>query len=204
MRTWLIAGIAGAALIGGALGVGAVITMNRAPVSQGYAVAGIGGPFALVDQTGTPRTNEDFAGAPMLIYFGYSFCPDVCPTELAKMARAVDLLGEDGASVQPVFITIDPERDTPENIGGYVSLFHPRLTGLTGDEKAVADAAHAYKVFYAKVESEEYADYLMDHSSYFYLMGADGENAGVYPMSFTAEDIADAVRTYLSNSGAIG
>ena len=205
MNRIVIAGLAGAVLIGGALGVGAVL-YARADSQQaqlGYAVEGIGGPFSLIDHTGTPRTEADFAGKPMLIYFGFTYCPDVCPTELAKMVRAVDMLGEDAAKIQPIFISVDPERDTPEHLAAYVELFHPDLIGLTGDEQTIADAAHAYKVFYAKVENEETADYLMDHSSYFYLMDAEGRNAGVFPMKSTAEDLAEAVRAHLSNSGAI-
>lgn len=205
MRTWLIAGVLGAAVIGAAAGFGSMMYLGNEPAQEGggVSVPNLGGPFSLVDHTGAERTEADFAGTPILIYFGYSYCPDICPTELAKMVRAVDLMGDDGDAVQPLFISVDPERDTPEHLAGYVELFHPRLIGLTGDEESVADVAHAYKVYYAKVESEEFDDYLMDHSSYFYLMDGQGKNLAIYPMSSTAEEIADGVRQHLSNIGAI-
>jgi len=206
MRVGLFAALIVAVLAAGAGIYGALYYFqaggtNNAP---GLGVPELGGPFSLIDQTGAARTQQDFAGAPMLIYFGYSYCPDVCPTELAKMIRAIDLLGDEGEKIQPVFITVDPERDTPENLAGYVGLFHPRLVGLTGSQQAIAEVAHEYKVYYAKVESEEYADYLMDHSSYFYLLDANGKNAGVFPSTFTAEDIAGQVRRLLSNRGVMG
>lgn len=206
----ITAGMLGVLALGLGLALGAVFALVRhidAPPAD--RLANIGGPFDLIDQTGAPRTDKDFAGTPMLIYFGYTFCPDICPTELAKMARAVDLLQAGGTAAQPifvtpVFITIDPERDTPEHLAGYVRLFHPRLVGLTGDADAIADIAHAYKVFYAKVESDEFSDYLMDHSSYFYLVDGQGETVGVFPMALTAQELAEAVRAHLPKDGGIG
>src|SRR3954469_23392300 len=112
----------------------------------------IGGPFALTDQNGTRRTDADFRGKLMLVYFGFTYCPDVCPTDLLQMALAVDQLGPAGEMVQPVFITVDPERDTPEHLKHYMPLFHPRFVGLTGDAIAIQAAARAYRVYYKKVE----------------------------------------------------
>ena len=134
----------------------------------------IGGPFELVDQQGAPVTDKTFSGRYMLIYFGYGFCPDVCPTELANMAAALDALGSKSENIQPLFITVDPERDTPEFLADYVVNFHPRLIGLTGTPEQVKTAAKAYKVYYAKAGKPGEADYLMDHTSFVYLMGPDG------------------------------
>ncbi|MEM8917080.1 MAG: SCO family protein, partial [Pseudomonadota bacterium] len=115
MRLWVLVGVIAAALIGATAGFTAMNAMRPAATSaaHGVTVPNIGGPFELVDHSGATRTEADFAGQPMLIYFGYTFCPDICPTEVAKMVRAVDLLGEDGEAVQPLFITVDPDRDTP-------------------------------------------------------------------------------------------
>lgn len=162
--------------------------------------APIGGPFSLIDHEGRPVTDADYRGQLMLIYFGFTYCPDVCPTELASLANAVDLLGAPGEQVQPLFITIDPERDTPETMAGYVSLFHPRLVGLTGSPEQIAATAKEFKVFYGKVESEDFSDYLMDHSSFFYLMGPDGENLAVFGHGTAPEDMATAIRGYLSET----
>ena len=101
----------------------------------------VGGPFALIDHTGEPRTDADFRGKLLLVYFGFTFCPDICPTDLQAIGLAVDQLGAAGESVQPLFITVDPERDTPEHLADYVSLFHPRLIGLTGSREAIRQAA---------------------------------------------------------------
>ncbi len=114
----------------------------------------IGGPFSLIDHEGRPVTQEYFKGHFMLVYFGYTFCPDVCPTALTEMGGALDILGDAGASVTPVFITVDPERDRPEPLKEYLAFFHPRLVGLTGTPEQVAAAAKAYKVFAAKAAPE--------------------------------------------------
>jgi cytochrome oxidase Cu insertion factor (SCO1/SenC/PrrC family) len=110
----------------------------------------IGGPFALIDHTGQPRTDKDFRGKLLLIYFGYSYCPDVCPTDLQQIGLAVDRLGADGEAVQPLFITLDPERDTAAHLADYVPLFHPRLIGVTGSAEEIRRAALAYKVLPAR------------------------------------------------------
>ena len=112
----------------------------------------VGGPFALIDHTGTPRTDADFRGKLMLIYFGFTFCSDICPTDLQAIAGALDQLGAAGEAVQPLFITVDPEKDTPAQLKGYVALFHPRLIGLTGSPKQIRKVANDYKVYYAKAE----------------------------------------------------
>ncbi len=161
---------------------------------QGLA---LGGPFSLVDQTGRAVTEADFAGRMMLVYFGFTYCPDVCPTELGIMAAAIDELGELGAQVTPVLITIDPERDTPEALADYVSRFHPRMVGLTGTPAQIAAAARAYRVFYAKVQRPEMSAYLMDHSSFIYLVGPDGKVRTLFRPESAPDAIAQSVRAHL-------
>jgi cytochrome oxidase Cu insertion factor (SCO1/SenC/PrrC family) len=158
----------------------------------------IGGPFALIDQNGMRRTNADFRGKLMLVYFGFTYCPDVCPTDLLQMALAMDQLGQAGEMVQPVFITVDPERDTAEHLRGYMSPFHPRFVGLTGDAIAIQAAAGAYRVYYKKVERDDSSDYTVDHSAFIYLMGRDGEYLGFFPPGTSAERIAETIRPLLT------
>jgi len=159
----------------------------------------IGGPFDLIDHTGARRTDVDYRGKLALIYFGYTYCPDVCPTDLQAMASALDLLGDGARAVQPLFITIDPERDTPGHLANYVPLFHPRLVGLTGEADAVRRVARAYKVHYAKVVLPESPDYAMDHSAFIYLVNADGQYLGFFPPGTSPERMATIIQPHLSN-----
>lgn len=136
----------------------------------------VGGPFTLTDHTGKRVSEKDFAGKYMLMYFGYTYCPDVCPTSLSVMAEALDQLSpEQLAKVVPIFVTVDPERDTPEVMASYVPHFYATMVGLTGSQDEVKAAARAYKAFYAKVNADAPdGNYTMDHSSITYLMGPDG------------------------------
>lgn len=165
-------------------------------MEQGAAVS-IGGPFNLVDQHGRAVTEADFRGRYMLIYFGYTFCPDVCPTELQAMSQAIDELGPAGEKVTPVFITIDPTRDTVEQLAGYAEHFHPRLVALTGSPEQVAAAAKVYRVYYKKVEQEDSSEYLMDHSSIIYLMGPDGEFLTHFSYGTEPAKMAEKIREFL-------
>jgi len=150
----------------------------------------IGGPFTLVDQNGRTVTNEMLKGKPTLIYFGYTFCPDVCPTSLLLMETAIEKLGPDAAKkVNLVFITIDPERDTQKLIKDYVSNFSPTFIGLTGTPEQVTAAARAYRVYYQKVPGKDGAPYLMDHSSIVYLLDRNGR----FVTHFTHEAKAEAI-----------
>lgn len=155
----------------------------------------IGGPFQLTDQDGRARTDADFRGRYLLVYFGYTSCPDVCPTTLQTITNAMAKLGGDAAKVTPVFITIDPARDTPAVMKAYAANFDPRLVALTGSDAEIAAAAKAYRIYYAKVG--EGANYSMDHSSIVYLMGPDGKYLGHFGMDATADDIAKGVRSQL-------
>jgi len=158
----------------------------------------IGGPFALTDQTGQPRTNADFRGKLMLIYFGFTYCPDVCPTDLQAIGLAMDQLGAKADSVQPLFVTLDPERDTVEHLAQYVPLFHPRLIGLTGSTSAVTQAADAYRVYYKRIDFDPAkSDYTVDHSAFIYLVDRDGKYLGFFPPGTPAEKIAAMIEPYL-------
>jgi protein SCO1/2 len=156
----------------------------------------VGGPFALIDHEGRARTDADFRGKLLLVYFGFTYCPDICPTDLMNMSLAVDQLGSDGAMVQPLFITVDPERDTASHLAQYVSLFHPRLIGLTGDGDAIRRAADAYKVYYLKVATGK-DDYTVDHTAFTYLMGPGGEYLGFFRPGTSPERIAGAIKQRL-------
>jgi len=154
----------------------------------------VGGPFELVTHEGKTVTEKDFRGDYLLIYFGFTYCPDVCPTELQIMSTALEELGAEAEKVQPLLITIDPERDTPEALAQYVGHFHPRLIGLTGTPERIAAAARAYRVYYAKVEDESLSDYTMDHSSIIYFMGPDGDFLGHFGPGTAPEKMAERMK----------
>ena len=158
-----------------------------------------GGPFALTDHLGQPVSNGEFGRDLLLIVFGYTTCPDVCPTTLLGVASALDLLGEQAAQVQPLFVTVDPERDTPEVLAPYVAAFHPRLVGLTGSAAQIKRVAGDYRVYYARVGPED-GDYFMDHSAFVYLVGADGRPLAYFPHDLTPEDLAARLRTFLDGA----
>lgn len=162
----------------------------------------IGGPFELVDHTGKTVTDQSFHGQYVLLYFGYGFCPDVCPTELANMATAMDLLGPKADNVTPVFITIDPERDTPEFLTDYVKNFHPRMIGLTGTPERIGAVAKSFKVYYAKSRKSAGDDYLMDHTSFVYLLGPDGRFMALFRGQTDPQKIADSIAQSLAKTAA--
>jgi len=163
-------------------------------------IAKIGGPFTLTDHTGAVRTDKDFRGKLMLIYFGYTYCPDVCPTALQIMSVAVQKLGAKGDSVTPIFITVDPERDTAKHLGDYVKNFDARMVGLTGSAAQIKQAAKAYRVYYRKAEpapGNPPTDYLMDHSSVVYLMDREGRYITHFTHQSPSEKIEAAIREHL-------
>ena len=159
--------------------------------------ASIGGPFELVDHTGQMVTEESFDDRYLLVYFGYAYCPDICPTELLIMGQAVDELGELGDEVQPLFITVDPVRDSVAALAEYVPTFHPRLVGLTGSEDQIHDAAKAYRVYYRLNEPDEAGDYLVDHTSYIYFMDPDGDYLTHFVFGQGPEKMAEIIRKHL-------
>jgi cytochrome oxidase Cu insertion factor (SCO1/SenC/PrrC family) len=159
----------------------------------------IGGPFTLIDQNGRLRSDKEFRGKLMLIYFGYTFCPDICPTDLMTIADALAALGEAGAAVQPIFITLDPQRDTVERLAEYVSSFHPRLIGLTGAPQDIRKLALSYKAYYARKENGPGEDYTIDHTGVTYLVGREGQYLGFVPPQTSPQRLVEVIRAQLGN-----
>ncbi|PCH71841.1 MAG: SCO family protein [Rhodobacteraceae bacterium] len=163
------------------------------------AGATIGGPFTLVDETGRTVTDRDIITKPSLVYFGYTFCPDVCPTDSARNAEALDLLQSRGIDAQALFISIDPERDTVEQVAEFTDLFHPDMIGLTGSSEQVAAVSKTYKTYFAKQETgDEY--YLMDHSTFTYLVLPDLGFVDFFRRDTTPETIANTVACFAEQS----
>ena len=162
-----------------------------------YGHGTVGGPFTLTDQNGHKRSDSDFRGKLMIVYFGYTFCPDVCPADLMAITQALHALGPAANGVQPVFITLDPERDT-KVLAEYVRAFHKSLIGLTGSPEEVRKVANAYKAFYAKVPGVRDGDYAIDHTGVIYLMGRNGEYLGFMPPQTGPEKLTEILRKYLS------
>ena len=157
----------------------------------------IGGPFELTDQDGTKVTDQTYKGKLMLIYFGFTFCPEACPTALGVMSAALDKLDVAGERVVPMLITVDPERDTPQVLKDYVSNFHPRMVGLTGTPEQIAQVTKAYRVFYQKASGATAGDYLMDHTLLIYLMDGEGKYLKHFTPDATPEQIAEEIRKHL-------
>lgn len=185
-------------LAGGASWLLSAMNAGTRTGSASVANVQLGGPFRLTDHTGRRVSDTDFHGRFMLIYFGYAYCPDVCPTELANIAAALDILGDRAERVVPILITLDPGRDTPEALADYVPLFHERFVGLTGTEAEIAAVAKAYSVFYRKVADGETTDYLLEHTTFIYLMDADGGFAEVFRYGTAPAEIAAKVREHLA------
>ncbi len=167
------------------------------PAAVNIAGAGIGGPFTLTDHAGARVTSATLIDGPTLIYFGYTFCPDICPVDVAVMASAVDLLAGQGIDVTPVFVTIDPARDTPEALAYYAEAMHPEMVALTGTEAEVRAAADAYLVYYQRVDLEESAaGYLMSHSTFTYFVMPDGLKA-LFRNNFPPEEMVGEIARIL-------
>ena len=160
-----------------------------------------GGPFQLVDDTGQPKTNRDFLGKFMLLYFGYVNCPAICPARLQEMALALEALGTDAEKITPVFITLDPQRDTSARIKAFLASFGPQFIGLTGTEAQIKTAAKAYKIIRRKVappDLDSPGDYLVFHSTLVFLIGPDGKILTLFPINVRGEEMAARLRIYLS------
>jgi cytochrome oxidase Cu insertion factor (SCO1/SenC/PrrC family) len=154
----------------------------------------VGGPFALTDQSGARRTLDDFRGRLVLLYFGYTFCPDVCPTDLVTLKAVLELHADD---VQVVFVTLDPERDTPAQLAAYLPYFDPRIVGLTGTAEEVRSVAERYKAYYAKVPVKGSDTYMIDHSAGIYLLDREGRFRGLFPAGASVELMAGVVKEFL-------
>ena len=200
MRARLIAFVIAGFLIGAIAGAGALLVANPQggqPV-QSSGAALIGGPFSLVGADGKPVTDRDFRGRYMLIFFGFTHCPDICPAELQVIAQALEQLGDKAKKVVPIFITLDPERDTPEAMANYVKSFGPNFVGLTGSPEAIAAAAKAYRVAYSKVENKESPrDYSVDHSALVYLMDPEGRYVTHFSYGLSADQMAEKLEKSL-------
>lgn len=159
----------------------------------------IGGPFELVDHTGRTMTDADLLTRPTLMYFGYTYCPDVCPLDSARNAQATDILIERGHDLQPVFVTVDPDRDTPEVMAEYVSFMHPEMVGLTGTRDQVAAAARAYRAYFA-IHDRSDPNYLVDHSTFSYLMLPDHGFVEVFRRDLSPEQLADQIGCFIDAS----
>jgi cytochrome oxidase Cu insertion factor (SCO1/SenC/PrrC family) len=162
-----------------------------------YGRGTVGGPFTLTDQDGRRRSDSEFRGKLMIVYFGYTFCPDVCPADLMAITQALDALGPEAASIQPIFITVDPQRDT-RVLKDYVAAFHPSLVALIGSPDEIRRVANSYKAFYARVPGERGGDYSIDHTGIIYLMGREGEYLGFMPPQTGPEKLTEVLRKYLA------
>jgi protein SCO1/2 len=158
----------------------------------------VGGPFTLTDHTGRRVTDQDFRGRFMMVFFGFTFCPDVCPTALQVMAAALDKIGPKAEQITPVLITVDPERDTPEQMAMYVKSFHPRLVGLTGSPEEIAAVAKAYRAYFKRVpDPKSSGGYTMDHSAIIYVMGPDGAFRTHFTYTVNADAMAERLTKLL-------
>lgn len=170
---------------------------TRKPVGS-MGEPAIGGRFTLTDHNGRRVTEKDFSGRYMLVFFGFTFCPDICPTALQVSAAALDKIGARADRITPLFISVDPERDTPEQLKSYVASFHPRLVGLTGSREEVAAAARTYRAYWRKVTDDKSAmGYAVDHSSIVYLMGPDGRFITHFTHATSVEAMAAGIARHL-------
>lgn len=192
---WIVLGITAV------LAVGLAWMRLSAPPSGNLAGSTLGGPFALVNQDGKPVSDADFEGKYRLMYFGYTSCPDVCPTDVAVIARGLKAYETGrparGAKIQPMFITVDPARDDPAALKAFVTAFHPRLIGLTGTTAQVDAMRKSYGIYARKVPTSDPAFYLMDHFAVIYLFGPDGSAVAFLPHGATAADVTAMLETYV-------
>jgi cytochrome oxidase Cu insertion factor (SCO1/SenC/PrrC family) len=196
----------------GGLGLGAVRAIAHTPSPRSAAELmdalmwnrePIGGPFALTDQQGRRRTDRDFRGKWLMVYFGFTSCPDVCPTDLQQIGLLLQALGPEAARLQAVFITLDPERDDPRRLASYLKAFDGRIAGLTGDERAVRQAAAAYRMYFRKVPVPP-GGYTIDHAAVTYLMDPQGSYLGFFPPGTSAARMLQIVQPQLrAGAGAV-
>ena len=203
-RTRISAVVAGLVAVGFLLASAVFVILGRASGEtqcNGGSVAGgsIGGPFELIDENGALRTDKDVLTKPSLVYFGYTYCPDVCPLDVARNVEAVEILSSRGYDVLPVFISVDPERDTPEVLAEWTDYLHPQLLGLTGSNEQVKAASQAYRTYYKKQDSDD-EFYLVDHSVFTYLMLPGSGFADFFGRDVTPELMADRTACFIDES----
>jgi protein SCO1 len=197
-----IAALTAAAAMAGLIGGTTLYVVFIAPkvvndCRSGQVAGDLGGPFTLVDQTGKTVTDKDVISKPALIYFGYTFCPDICPVDNARNADAVDILAEKGYDVTPIFITIDPARDTPAALADYAANMHPKMVALTGTPEQVDAASKAYRTYYRKQDGDD-AFYMMEHTVFTYLVLPQTGFAEVFDREITPLQMADRVACFLN------
>jgi protein SCO1/2 len=176
----------------------AQIKSENNPSTSSVVASNFGGPLDLTDHTGKPFTQDSFeSGKHRLIYFGFTYCPAICPTELQRISTTLRELEGRGDSITPYFITVDPERDTVSTIHQYVELFHPRLIGLTGTLEQIEQAKKSYRIYAAKVQDESMSDYTMDHSSFIYFISPQNDLLRVFKADDSIEDITEIIKNYL-------
>jgi protein SCO1 len=188
----IVAAFAGSLLVGLLL-----MSWSMGGLRSMTAPAAIGGPFQLTDQTGQTVTDKSLKGKPTLIFFGFTHCPDVCPTSLFEISEVLKAMGKDADRVNAVFVSVDPERDTQASMKDYLSSFDPHLKGLTGDPEAVAKVISAFRVYAKKVPLKD-GDYTMDHTALIYLMDRDGHFVSPFNLKRTPEEAAVDLKNYLS------
>lgn len=197
-----IAIVAALAVLGGWYFLGRTPADAFAECRTGNVAGGdLGGPFQLVNSAGDQVTDTDVITGPSLLYFGYTYCPDVCPLDVARNAEAIALLEERGIEVTPVFISVDPERDTPEQIGDFAHNMHPRMIGLTGSEDQVKAASQAYKTYFRKQEEGDPDYYLIDHSTFSYLVFPETGFAEFFRRDLTPDELADQLQCFVEKAG---
>lgn len=195
-RQWLLFALAG--LFGiCTVALGVVYLKSRGQIGGGIAIARIGGPFTLVDDTGATVTEKTLAGKPYAMYFGYTFCPEVCPTTLLDLSRWIRKLGPDADRMNYVFVTVDPARDTVQSMHAYLSSFDKHIRGYTGTPEQIAQMAKEYRVYYKKIPADD-GGYTMDHSAMIYLMGADDEFVAAIPYQEDDETALGKLRSLVS------
>jgi len=185
-----------------------LVVVSARPVAAGPGAGNeefpvsVGGPFTLIDHTGRARTDRDFRGRFLLVYFGYTKCPDICIAGLETVSAALDLVGEKAMRVQPLFVSVDPARDRSANLTRFIKQFHPRLVGLTGSESQIRDVARAYRVYRAKVVLPDMPkdEYLVTHTPNTYLMGPDGKFVTLFPHDTDPEAMAKTLARYLAGA----
>ena len=196
-RHWRALAIFGAFATGVAVVFGAIVLIAGPHFSgKAFSSARIGGPFSLTDQNGRTITEQDLKGKPFLVFFGFTHCPDTCPTTLFDVSEVLKSLGPDADRTAALFITVDPERDNAASLKDYLSSFDPHLVGLTGDTAALATVAREYRVYYKKVPLED-GDYTMDHTAIVYLMDKEGRFVSPFNLKRKPEASAEELRKYL-------
>ncbi len=188
-----------ALMVIGTGGLAALMLVPSAPQQTSSMAAALGGPFTLTATDGRTVTDQTYRGKWVLIYFGYTSCPDACPTALNNMGVALDRLGPDAARVQPMFITVDPKRDTREVLAEYLKSFDPRIVALTGTQDQIAAVIKEYHLYVSAHPASASGDYLVDHSSFYYLLNPDGKFVNILHGDLSGDDMAARLRDLMSN-----